>query len=871
MSKSQVIVEIINFIAEKFLEGIITEGQKRKNIQNKYKRLELYLQYLEQILFQKYSDSQIYEELFRVLKKQDFMKKLVAFCQDQDSEEDSITIQRMISEMVEDCSDIYTRSRIKEILQDISLKAFDYFNNIEDEEIFKLKNYLEREGREIRQKIDEQSNIQQEILSKLREKEPQHRTISEEITFGPPKPVVHFCGRESEIRDIEIITDKYLHDRDRLALWVYGMGGLGKTQLCRKIYLRFRERFSYIGWIPYQGDFRASLTEALYWPGKNEKQNLEKRYREALKYLQQLGSKALLFIDNYNNPEDCMADIERLSCNVIISSRSKNPDVFLGYELDFLNLKENKKIFCNFYTIREEENEILNEIIHLAGYLTIAVELLAKTARKQNLTMLELYGILQSKSFDIHTVIQSNWDNQGKELQEELTKHFEIIFDLTSIRLDVQKLQILQNFSILPYLSIDQKKAIQWMNLDRETSELMDLYDSGWLERSEDGKYSMHPLISYTIKKYAPPYIKDCRSLIKNLGKQIQINDGCNYWEIFAYLPYADAVGKYFCIRESETSNDLGKLYCELAVAYEINGEYDVGYVWGKNAVRCIKQLDCIDVLLPNLVYNTMAEICLDMRNRNQECKKWAKKAVKYDNLHQKVLSDILCSNSFHNLGCAYIQLNDNARAIEYEHKALKLRKKHLPDEDIKVLNVQRNLAMIYRREGKVKEAFETQCEVVRNLQNLHRDQFNHPDLPVAYNIYSFILRDLGQLQGAICYQRAAVRIRENNNVNDPKLAINYNNLGVFFRQYGNLEEAEFWQKKAIKMDLIMRKPDHIDLATDYYNFALILYEKKDYNQALSYLDKAARIEKQYGSEDITDIENLRKKINNEKSFTICP
>src|SRR5699024_10482510 len=140
----------------------------------------------------------------------------------------------------------------------------------------------------------------------------------------------------------------------------------------------------------------------------------------------------LLFIDNYDNIEDCRADIERLSCHVIISSRSKNPDMFQGYSLGFLPLGKCKQIFERFYHFEEADEGILNEIIHLAGYLTIAVELLAKTARKQNLTLLEFYEILQKKSFDIHTVIQSNWDNNGDELQKELTRHFEIIFDITS-------------------------------------------------------------------------------------------------------------------------------------------------------------------------------------------------------------------------------------------------------------------------------------------------------------------------------------------------------------------------------------------------------------------------------------------------------
>lgn len=62
-------------------------------------------------------------------------------------------------------------------------------------------------------------------------------------------------------------------------------------------------------------------------------------------------------------------------------------------------------------------------------------------------------------------------------------------------------------------------------------------------------------------------------------------------------------------------------------------------------------------------------------------------------------------------------------------------------------------------------------------------------------------------------------------------------------------------------MDLQLRGPGHIDLATDYYNYALILYEKQDYFQALSYLDEACRVETLAGTGDTAEMEELIQKI----------
>ncbi len=856
--------EIIQFITEKILDIGLEEGKKQYNIRNRKRQLKIYMTKLEQELLCKYNDSVLYDELFRILTKEDFINKLLLFCQDQNSQRESMTFEQMIQEGLDDCdADTYMRSQIKTILQQIAQDAFAYFNDITDEDAFNLKNYLERQGREIRHELNDQKKIQREILSAVQKNAHDHPKAPREITFGPPKPVAHFLGREDEIKDLMEIAERHLNSNERLACWIHGMGGLGKTQLCRMLYLKLRNCFKYIGWIAYQGeDFRTSLVEALHLPDENSiGKTLEDRYQEALKYLQSLNTEALLFIDNYDNIEDCRADIERLSCHVIISSRSKNPDMFQGYSLGFLPLGKCKQIFERFYHFEEADEGILNEIIHLAGYLTIAVELLAKTARKQNLTLLEFYEILQKKSFDIHTVIQSNWDNNGDELQKELTRHFEIIFDITSIRQDKEKVKILQNFCVLPYLSVAYKEIVDWLTLDQENNFLSDLHDSGWLEQSDDYEYSMHPLISYTMKKNMPPQLTDCLSMIKSLTNRIHADSEHDYLEIFTYLPYADAVGKYFRTWTSGTDGSLCKLFCELASAYAINGEYQIAYRWGEDAVCRMAQLNDVDVEFPNMLYNIMSEICLDMRNRNQECKQWAEKAVKYDRKHKRDVPGILRSNSFHNLGSAYIQLKDNDRAIKWEEKALRLRRKSLPEYHVKVMNTMRNLAMVYRRNGNIQEAFEIQREVVRNLLRLHQNNLNHPDFPVAYNIYSFILRDLNNLQGAICYQNAAVRIREHNNVNDPKLAINYNNLGVFLRQSGDLKQSDFYHRKAIATDLRLRGSDHIDLATDYYNYALTLYEMKQYAKALSCLDEAIRIETLANVDDLSDMEALKDKI----------
>ena len=267
---------------------------------------------------------------------------------------------------------------------------------------------------------------------------------------GCKNPVMHFLGREHDIQAIMSI----LHENKELGrkntLWIYGMGGMGKTQLCRYLYFELRKEYSFIGWITYQDNFMYSLVRSIQNIDKTGE--LEKDYSNAILYLNKLEGRVVLFIDNYDTKDNYLYDIEQLQCDMIITSRGVNPDTFCGYRLDFLSLTDCKRLFRTFYTI--EESTSMNEIIHKAGYLTLAVELVAKTGQKLGISLVEFLKKLEEKGFDIGTVITSNWDNSGKRLNVALAKHFGIVFDLTDIKTDVESVYILNNMCLLPYLGV---------------------------------------------------------------------------------------------------------------------------------------------------------------------------------------------------------------------------------------------------------------------------------------------------------------------------------------------------------------------------------------------------------------------------------
>ena len=116
------------------------------------------------------------------------------------------------------------------------------------------------------------------------------------------KPVSYFIGRETELKDL-----RQRIENGHKSVLVSGMGGIGKTQICKKLFEEyFNEKatvtnkpFQHIGYIEYNGDMDSSLKRCLkYKQQASPEQDLEAAWRE-LEYLASNG-KLLLFVDNVN-------------------------------------------------------------------------------------------------------------------------------------------------------------------------------------------------------------------------------------------------------------------------------------------------------------------------------------------------------------------------------------------------------------------------------------------------------------------------------------------------------------------------------------------------------------------------------------------
>lgn len=211
------------------------------------------------------------------------------------------------------------------------------------------------------------------------------------------KPTAYFTGRETELQEL-----RQRIEEGRKSVLVSGMGGVGKTQICRKLFQEYLSKkaeglFSHIGYVEYNGDMGSSLLNCLkYRQQGNSEQNQEAAWKE-LKHLAADG-KLLLFVDNVNVPIGSDPGLKKLrsipGAIVLTSRRTSFSKEFESYRIGFLSTEQCKRIYERIryegtdMKVPEDEIADLEYIIDtLAARHTITIEFLAHLAWTEQWTV----------------------------------------------------------------------------------------------------------------------------------------------------------------------------------------------------------------------------------------------------------------------------------------------------------------------------------------------------------------------------------------------------------------------------------------------------------------------------------------------------
>ncbi|MGE5339840.1 MAG: tetratricopeptide repeat protein [Candidatus Omnitrophota bacterium] len=595
-----------------------------------------------------------------------------------------------------------------------------------------------------------------------------------ELFTSLPARKIHLIGREKDLAALEDTMKT-----SRRVVLVNGMGGIGKTEVCKAFFLEHYRRYRYAAWVDWISSVKESIVKALgsdksKFIQANETDTDDERFEKIKERLNQINESFLLVLDNIENPED--ENLE-LFCalpeeiNILANSRS----IIEGYDsrsLDFLSPSDCKELFIEFYKGKRDD-DLVEKIVALSGYHTLTIELLAKTASNAAMSLGDLYQTLQSKGFNLNAVrgetVFMAWHDEKEK--RRFFDHLVKVFELSGVT--KKELKVLVNLSVLPSIYIPIAWIAEWFKL-KDNNGIVSLIEKGWLKRDEEARIYMHPVIQEVVKYKTRPDAKKCRELIVSLMWKLKTEPGDNPIDKKEFLIYGESVVRG--MGKADKDPELATLANNLSLRYMDMGEFSRALEFQLKAVEIDEAVLGSQHPLLATLYNNISTIYKDMGEFSRALE-FQLKAVEIDEAVLDPQHPDLAT-SYNNVSMIYKDMGEFDRALEFQLKALEIKEAVLEPQHPSLATSYNNISMIYQDMGKFGRALEFQLKDIKISEKILSPQ--HPSLATSYNNVSTIYRDMGKWDDALFFSEKAVAILQFNFPNGhPDLTLYKKNLDI--------------------------------------------------------------------------------------------
>jgi tetratricopeptide (TPR) repeat protein len=438
------------------------------------------------------------------------------------------------------------------------------------------------------------------------------------LLTGLPKRHIKLLGREKELAELE----KKLGRTERVLL-VNGLGGIGKTEVCKRFFMDHYSQYRFAGWIDYLGTIKESMVNAFYAKvtGGSDRDTMDERFEIIREFLCHLQGNALLILDNIENPDDPDLDLFKtlpVAIKVIATSRVCIQG-FDEFPLEVLPPGSCRELFYRFYKGTPDDGAV-NRLVELCGCHTLTVELLARTGRKEKLPVRELVELLEKKGFNLDKAIcepvNTFWHDE--KAQKLFFRHLQTVFDLS--KLTKKEKHAAANLSVLPSVYIPAKEVCAWIGL-KTKKEINGLLDKGWLVQDAGFSLYMHPVVREVVRRKTTPAGKTCEKLIESLTIKLSLKPRENPIDKKGYVIFAEEVFRHM----DEKTNALATLANNLSLRFSDLVERALEFQL--KAVEIREQV--LDKNHPDLAtsYNNLSLIYKD-KGQLERARPYAQKAV---------------------------------------------------------------------------------------------------------------------------------------------------------------------------------------------------------------------------------------------------
>ena len=340
----------------------------------------------------------------------------------------------------------------------------------------------------------------------------------------------YYISRKDKLTEIRQHLENY-----HIA-YLYGIGGIGKSETAREYAEEYRSSYTTIQLSIYSGDLksliaglkiaRSKISDDCNQTDNSFEKDINIRYGTRLAILSQTtmnNESTLLIIDNYNVEPDSdeykrnvevMKDLKKLHIHILFTTRTLPNDDKTKIDIEELSKEELRHMFFAINPKdkdKEEQIAQVDELIETAYSHTLTVDLVAhQTAKIEGYgkkTLSDYIKILKESGINsgINVAVYNNKDDNEKS--DIIFEHIRALFNLTA--LTEKEKYIMVNACLLPLSGMPVAEFESFIDLENypnsesndgwgEDSTISNLVKSGWIKRidGEVSKIALHPIAS---------------------------------------------------------------------------------------------------------------------------------------------------------------------------------------------------------------------------------------------------------------------------------------------------------------------------------------------------------------------------------------
>ena len=726
-------------------------------------------------------------------------------------------------------------------------------------------------------------------------------------------PSIRACARptcepyiESRQRkaDLDNIGDMLLNSKQ--AIWLYGEGGIGKTELI----LRYAEKNPeniYI-FTKFKGSINQTVSRNLFFLPGYEMQGVELqdivRYERNLAILSQYsnalrseGHCLVFVIDNYDpdgyektfremtelnidtgfsgeeSDKQSIQKLISLGVRVILTTRTipDNADAYKTYEVKPMEEKGLLDVLIgHFKKIRpfvdaeqytyenHPENSIIGKLLRLiraAESNTAFITIMALALQNSKLGAVEA---LDSMSDTMNSDEEYYVGYAGKTAR--MQDHFEKV--LGFMGLNYQDKQVLGTLAMLPpdgidyelYQTLTTSGAVQ---LDQMRQKIVDRFINNCIlmvgNRVEEENQDTEELQSFKHVKtvYMHPLVaRHARNTLAKKDSKIFFNSICMNWTIKLRSYIDDWKLEKLGIHDKEYRHipQIANA-CSYAESFlQEFGEHEE--VFAERRSLLLKASD----------------LC-EKRGYIKDAVEYLERAVNVEGAYQEDFGKLLPRinsaavlyyeggkyKEAERLLITYLQILDDRNNItvepDLENAGYDLDDLLELDDASKYGAAFNNLAVVCNVQGNYEKALEYYDNALEVRERILGS--DHPSTATTYNNMAGVYKAQGEYEKALEYYGKVLEVRERVlGRGHPDTATTYNNMAGVYEDQGDYEKALEYYGKALEIVERILGSDHPSTATTYNNMAGVYQAQGDYEKALEYYGKDLEIsEKVLGSD----------------------